>query len=151
MQHIRGPKALLAGLVFIALALVFGFGASGLTLGTAARMGPGYFPMMMAVALGLLGLCVAAEGLFKDDSRLEAAGLRGIALVGGSVLAFAASVESLGLIAAVAITSFLLSLADRDFRLLPALGAAAVLAGLSWLIFVYGLSMPWPAFGYLLQ
>jgi putative tricarboxylic transport membrane protein len=151
MRRIRGPKSLSAGLLFIGLALIFGVSASSLTLGTAAQMGPGYFPLLVAVVLGVLGVAVVAEGIFHSDDRPEGASLRGIAFVGGAVLAFAASVESLGLVAAVAITSFLMSLAERNVRLGSAVGAAVVLSSFSWLVFVYALSMPWPAFGYLLH
>ena len=151
MLRIHGPKSFASGLFFIVLALIFGISASGLNLGTASRMGPGYFPLLAAIVLGLLGLIVAAEGLFRSDERPVGTSLRGVLLVAGSVLAFAASVESLGLIIAVATTSFLLSLADRGFRLVPALCTSAVLAAFSWIVFTEGLSMPWPAIGYMLR
>lgn len=151
MQRIRGPKSLIAGLLFITLALVFGVSASSLTLGTAARMGPGYFPMLVAVVLGLLGMLATVEGMFRKDDRPEGTSIRGIVLVSGSVLSFAVAIESLGLVAAVAITSFLMSLAERNVRLVSALGTAVVMAGFSWVVFVYALSLPWPAFGYLLR
>ena len=151
MQRAVLSKSLVAGLLFIALAMVFGFSAAGLNLGSAARMGPGYFPLMVAVALGGLGIFVALQGIRGGDEAPEFAGPRGIALVAGAVIAFAVSVESLGVIIAVALTSFLMSLADRDFRLVPSLAAAAVLSVFSWLVFVVALGMPWPALGYLLR
>jgi hypothetical protein len=151
MQRIRGLKSLLAGLVFIALSAIFAYSASTLTLGTAARMGSGYFPMMIALVLGALGVLTAAVGFFAKDERPTGTSFRSVVLVGGSVLVFAASIEPLGLIFAVFATSLLFSLADREFKLLPSLGAAAVLAAFSWIVFSYALSMPWPAVGYLLR
>jgi hypothetical protein len=151
MQRIRGPKSLIAGLVFIGLAVIFGTSASSLTLGTAARMGAGYFPMMIALVLGFLGVLTTAIGLFARDERPAGTSIRGVLLVGGSVLAFAVSIETLGLVIAVFTTSFMLSLAERNFRFLPSLATAAVLAGFSWAVFAYALSMPWPVVGYLLR
>jgi hypothetical protein len=151
MRHFPLTKSLLAGLVFIVLALTFGISAAGLNIGTAARMGPGYFPLLTAAAMGALGVFVIAQGLRGGDAAPEFAGLRGIVLVAGAVLAFAASVESLGIVIAVAVTAFLMSLAEREFALLPALAAAVVLSFFSWLVFVVALGMPWPALGYLLR
>ena len=37
-----------AGLIFIAIGLLFGLGSIGLEIGTALRMGPGYFPLVLA-------------------------------------------------------------------------------------------------------
>jgi hypothetical protein len=70
-------------------------------------------------------------------------------LVAGCVVVFALSIESLGLVPAVALTSFLLSIADRHVELVSAFIVALVLALFSWLVFTVALSMSWPAFGYL--
>jgi hypothetical protein len=75
--------------------------------------------------------------------------LRSVVLVAGSVVVFALSIESLGLVPAVALTSFLLSIADRHVELVSAFLVALVLALFSWLVFTVALSMSWPAFGYL--
>lgn len=151
MQRVRRSKSLFAGLIFIALALAFGISATSLSMGTAARMGPGYFPMMLAVLLAFLGILVAVEGIISGDEGPDRTSLRSVVLVAGSVIAFALSIESLGLVPAVALTSFLLSMADRQFRLVPSIAAALVLAVSSWLVFTLALSMPWPAFGYLIR
>jgi putative tricarboxylic transport membrane protein len=151
MDRIKGPKNLFAGLVFLGIAVIFGISASQLALGSAARMGPGYFPMLVSGALGLLGIVVMLEGFLREDEHPEGFSLRGIVFVAASVLAFAGAIQPLGLVPAVALTSFLLSLADRDFRLVPSLAAAVALALFSWAVFSYALSLPWPAFGYLFR
>jgi putative tricarboxylic transport membrane protein len=151
MPRVLASKSVLAGLVFIGLALVFGISAASLSMGTAARMGPGYFPMLLAAVLAFLGLLVAIEGALSRDEIPDRTSFRSVALVAGSVIVFALSIESLGLVPAVAFTSFLLSAADRRVDLGSALAAAAVLALFSWAVFTVALSMPWPAFGYLLR
>ena len=47
-----------AGVIFIAIGLLFGVGALHLELGTALRMGPGYFPLILAGLLVALGLAI---------------------------------------------------------------------------------------------
>jgi putative tricarboxylic transport membrane protein len=136
-------------LIFIGLALLFGASALSLSMGTAARMGPGYFPMMLAITLALLGVLVVVEGLFSGADVPGRTNLRSVVLVAGSVVVFALSIESLGLVPAVALTSFLLSIADRHVELVSAFIVALVLALFSWLVFTVALSMSWPAFGYL--
>jgi putative tricarboxylic transport membrane protein len=147
MPPLRASKSLLAGLIFIGLALLFGASALSLSIGTAARMGPGYFPLMLAAVLALLGIAVAVEGVVSADDLPSRTSARSVILVAGSVLAFALSIENLGLVPAVAITSFLFSLADREIKLASAAAAALVLALFSWLLFGVALSMSWPAFG----
>lgn len=119
-----------------------------LTMGTPARMGPGFFPMMLAIVLGVLGLLTLLEGRHGDEVS-EGTDIRAVVLVAGSVIVFALSIESLGLVPTVALTSFLLSLADRQVRILSSLIMALVFALFSWLVFSVALSISWPAFGYL--
>jgi hypothetical protein len=128
MQRVRASKGVLAGLIFIGLALLFGASALSLSMGTAARMGPGYFPMMLAITLALLGVLVVVEGLFSGADVPGRTNLRSVVLVAGSVVVFALSIESLGLVPAVALTSFLLSIADRHVELVSAFIVAHVLA-----------------------
>lgn len=123
-----------------------------LPMGTAARMGPGYFPLLLAAALAVLGVLAIVESLTSSaDAASEPTNVRGIVLVTGAIVAFALSIESLGLVPSVALTSFLLSLADRQVRMVPALLTSIVLALSCWLVFGVALSMSWPAFGRLFE
>ena len=143
---IRDPKAFVSGAIFIALGLVFGIGALALQMGTAARMGPGYFPFLMAVMLGILGVVAIAEGLLRTGERPTGANLRAIVLISGAVLVFALSIRPLGLVPTVALASFLFSMADRDLRILPSAVAGIVLGVAAWAIFILALGLPWRAF-----
>lgn len=63
-------RNVLAGVMFMAFGTAFFIGALNYTLGTAARMGPGYFPRVLAGILFVLGLLVALEGV-REVSRGE--------------------------------------------------------------------------------
>jgi hypothetical protein len=144
---IRSPRNFIVGLIFLCLAMLFGISALRLNLGTAGKMGPGYFPLVLAIALGLLGLVVLIEGLRKPGERPEGTNIRGVILVGLSVAVFAFGVRPLGLVPTVAAASLLFSLAGHEFRPVSATIAALVLALGSWAVFIIGLRMPWAPFG----
>jgi putative tricarboxylic transport membrane protein len=145
----RGPKNVFVGLILIAIALLFGVSSLSLNLGTAGRMGPGYFPLMLAIALGLLGVAIFATGLSRASEWPDALNIRGMALVGLGVIVFAFGARPLGLVPTVFFSSLLFSLAGRDFRPISAVVAGLVLAFGCWALFIVGLTLPWAPFGYL--
>jgi len=55
---ILSQKDFFAGLLYAVVGGAFAIGATGYNLGTAARMGPGYFPLMLGVLLGVIGLYI---------------------------------------------------------------------------------------------
>ena len=55
MEMIKSQKDFFAGLLFLVLGVAFALGAQTYNVGTGARMGPGYFPLMLGVVLALLG------------------------------------------------------------------------------------------------
>lgn len=148
---IRAPKFFFVGVILFGIALLFGLSSLSLNIGTAGRMGPGYFPLMLAIALGLLAVAIVAIGFIKDGEGPGAANIRGILMVGLGVGFFAFSVRPLGLVPAVFVSSLLFSLAGREFHAVSAATAALVLTLGSWALFIVALGMPWRAFGSLFQ
>ena len=53
--RIRNPRDFLAGLLFIAIGVATVIGASDYPLGTIRNIGPGYYPILLGIALALLG------------------------------------------------------------------------------------------------
>ena len=58
-----GIKDILSGLIFLGFGAAFGYAATGYPLGTAFRMGPGYFPLVLAGVLALLGVAIVVKGV----------------------------------------------------------------------------------------
>src|SRR5437764_15391207 len=54
-MKIRAPKDFWSGVMFCGFAAVAIFAARGYSLGSAGRMGPGYFPLLLAGLLASLG------------------------------------------------------------------------------------------------
>lgn len=140
-------KDILAGLLFVALAAVFGFQSAGLPVGTSTRMGPGYFPILLSGLLGLLGLLVIAQGLRDRAAIPRGFPLRGSIFVLLAVLAFAAGIDRLGFLPAVAVSVFLGTMASKRSRLGGMLLTTAILTLFCWLVFVVGLGLPFLLIG----
>ena len=112
--------------------------------GTASRMGPGYMPMLVFWVLAGLGAAVVVIGLRNGPDALEKWAWRELGLILAAMSIFGALLEHIGLGLAVVTLVAVSSLADRSQTLKGTIGLAAVLAGLCWMIFAYGLNLSVP-------
>ena len=100
-MKIRNPKDFYAGLLFGFFGLLTVVIDRSYPMGTAARMGPGYFPFVLGSVLTLLGLIITLRSLWIAGPPMDGYVLRPLILISGSVVAFAIFVDSLGLIVAI--------------------------------------------------
>jgi uncharacterized membrane protein YqjE len=149
MAKIRHPKDFAAGLMFIA----FGVGAlvigNAYPMGTAARMGPGYFPRILGLLLLLLGAFVTLRSFRLQGSSIEIGSLKAMGVVLGSIVLFGLTAPSLGLVIATVLLIVVSSAASSEFRWKEALLSSAILAVASVAGFIYGLGLQfsvWPTF-----
>jgi hypothetical protein len=149
MHWIRHPKDFWAGALFIAFGTAaIAIGAS-YPVGTAARMGPGYFPRVLGLILVVLGLILAVRALKLTGAPLAMRNVKPLLIVLGSVLAFGLAATRLGIVAATVLLIVISSTADREFRWKEALISSAVLAALTVAAFIWGLGVQlpvWPPF-----
>jgi putative tricarboxylic transport membrane protein len=118
-----------------------------LPLGSARSMGPGYFPLVLAVILGVLGVVTTLKGLRSGGEPLPQVTIRGTFFVICSVVLFGLTIHPLGFIPAVALSVAVAILGSSEARLLPALGLVIFLVVFCWAVFIKGLGMPVPLFG----
>jgi hypothetical protein len=143
---------LAAGAMFVAFGAYFVLEALRYDFGTPFRMGPGFMPIVLGAVLIGLGMAVTVKGIGKPDE--EAAPpwpWRGMALVLGTIIFFAATVRGLGFIPVVFLSGLATALSSSRNSVLAALVIAAGLCVLCLLIFVVGLGMIIPWFGPWLQ
>src|SRR5437763_16646959 len=62
-MRIRAPKDFWSGVMFCGFAAIALFAARGYSLGSAGRMGPGYFPLLLASLLGALGVVLIGRSI----------------------------------------------------------------------------------------
>lgn len=137
-------RDLLAGAIFIALGLVFMVGALGLERGTAFRMGPGYFPLVLAGLLILIGAAIAIQALREQEIAIQmhAVPWRGMILILSAPVLFGFTVRGLGLLPAIAIVALISSFASRRMTLVLGVMVTAALTLFCILVFNVGLGLP---------
>jgi hypothetical protein len=145
-------KDLLAGLMFIAIGVVFFVGAYSYSMGTAARMGPGYFPRILGALMVVLGVLVAGVGL-KNQAKWAVTNGVGwtwtpVVLVTLAVVLFGVALPYLGILAAIVILIALAGYAAHDRNYSQLAGIAVFMCVFCAGVFVYGLKLqmklfPW--------
>lgn len=136
-----------AGLLFLVLGVGVAWGSTAYKLGTAMRMGPGYFPLLLGIAQALLGMVLIARNLrfdlgSEDPSLVERPCLRSLALIGISMLVFAFALQKAGLIVATIGLVVISGWAYPAFRWKELGLLGIVLASFASLVFAYGLGLP---------
>jgi hypothetical protein len=144
MAFIRHPKDFWSGVLFIAVggfALVYG---SKYTLGTAARMGPGYFPRILGILLVALGGVILIRALRHEGPAVPRWKWRPTVLVIGGVIAFGYLVQWLGIALSTVLLIVVTSAASHEFRPREAVISGVLLAALASLVFIVGLGVQLP-------
>ncbi len=150
MLSIRNPKDFWAGVLFVSLGIFAIVVGSNYHLGSAARMGPGYFPRILGILLIVLGGAIALNGVRVKGERIRPWNWRATIVVLGSVVLFGYLVEKIGLAIGTVFLIVAASYASHEFRPREALVAGVLLAALAVVVFELGLSLQlptWPQFG----
>jgi uncharacterized membrane protein len=137
----------LCAAIFIALGAFFAIQALGLELGTAFRMGPGYFPFVLACVLILLGLIILVQATQYKAEPIGPVAWRGMLFILPAPIVFGLTIRGLGFVPAIFLTALIAAFASR--RMTPGV-ALLIVSGVtlfSVLVFSYGLGLPFRRFG----
>jgi hypothetical protein len=146
---IRAPKDFWSGVMFIAFAAVALFAARNYSLGSAGRMGPGYFPLLLGGVLAFIGVILVVRSFVIDGEGIGGLRMLPLAVIAVGVVLFGVLLQPLGLVLALIVVTVVSAFASRQSRPLEVAALAAVLAAFSLGIFIYALRLPlpvWPAF-----
>lgn len=148
IAKLRSPKDFWTGTIYLAAGMTGLLVARGYSFGSAGRMGPGYFPMVISGLLVAFGAVAILRGFLVSGEPVGALNWKGIALITGSVLAFGYLLQPAGLV--VALLALILASAAASEKFGPdwraGLGLAALIAFCA-LVFVQGLGLPMPLLG----
>ena len=147
-MRIRAPKDFWSGVMFCGFAVVAILAARGYSSGTAGKMGPGYFPLLLGGLLAALGAILIARSLVLRGEPVARFHVVPLAIVAAAVCLFGVMIEPLGLVLSLAVLTLLSAFAGAQFRLLETVGLAAALIVFSVGVFVYALGLPlniWPS------
>lgn len=157
-MNIKSEKDFFSGLLFMVAGVAFAWAASSYSIGSATRMGAGYFPLALGLVLTLIGGAVCFMALVierEGGGKIGPWAWRPLFFVTAANLVFGLLLVGLpgfklpaaGLIAAVYALTFLASMAQAGARFKTTLALATVLAGCSYLFLVFALGLPlkvWP-------
>jgi Tripartite tricarboxylate transporter TctB family len=141
-------KELLGGILFVVVGtFVCLYSYTYLEMGVALRMGPGYFPFLLGLLLIGLGAIIALSGVLMETSEISYVPLRAIALIAAAPVAFALTVDGLGLLPSTVIACLVSSFASREIPLRKRLLMALILTAICVLVFYAGLQISVPLLG----
>ena len=159
-MKLKSQKDFFAGLMYTVVGAGFAIGATEYSIGTGARMGPGYFPMILGILLAIIGLAISFKSTLSGPADGDPIGKwawRQIAFILGANFAFgillvgipAIGIPSFGLIVAIYGLVIIASFARKEVEIKETLVLATILAAGSYAVFVWALSLQfpvWPSF-----
>ena len=144
MGLIRHPKDFWAGVLFIVLGGL-GFGiALDYAMGSAGRMGPGYFPRSLGLILAGLGVILLLRSFRLQGEKIAFPTFQPVIIVLIAVAAFGLTVNHIGLVLSVVLLVIIASAASHEHRWKESVIAAVALAAFCVLAFRYGLNLQLP-------
>jgi putative tricarboxylic transport membrane protein len=136
-----------SGVIFFVIGAGFALASRSLEMGSALRMGPGYFPLVLSFILMAVGLVIIATSFTGRSEPLTATPWRGLILVLAAPVVFALTVRKLGLLPAIALTALFCVYASRRATASLAVLLCIALTLFCLGVFSYGLGLPLPLLG----
>ncbi|MBA5802645.1 MULTISPECIES: tripartite tricarboxylate transporter TctB family protein [Rhizobium] len=137
----------ICGALFVATGAFFAIQSLGLDLGTSVRMGPGYFPLVLAAVLVLLGAIIFIQALRVEGEPIDPFAWRGMFFILPAPVFFGLTVRGLGFAPALFFTAFIACFASRKMNVFFAIVLSLLLTIFSVGVFSYGLGLPFERFG----
>jgi hypothetical protein len=144
-MKIKSPRDFWAGLMFLVTGLFFAVWAIAFyQMGTAVRMGPAYFPTVLGGLLAFLGLVVLVGSLAIEGEPVARFHFRPLVLITVACVAYGYLMKPLGLVGATAALVFISAFGGHEFKWKEVTILYVILMLFSWLVFVKGLTLPFP-------
>jgi putative tricarboxylic transport membrane protein len=145
-NELLNNKRFLAGLMFLAIGAVAIWMAQDYPIGSALRMGPGYFPIVLSGIMILFGIYELVLGIMKSDPVKGNWSIRALIVLPLAAVLFGILMEHGGFIPALVVLVFASAAASNEFKFMEVLISAVVLTIGSVGLFIYGLGLPYPLF-----
>ena len=117
---------------------------AGYQMGSSVRMGPAYFPVVLGGILAALGALVLLDSLVEEGPKIAKFHFRPLFFIAVSSLAFAYLLKPLGLALASVALVFICAYGGHEFKWKEVAIMSVVLVIFSVVVFVKGLSLPFP-------
>ncbi|HBT68975.1 MAG TPA: tripartite tricarboxylate transporter TctB family protein [Agrobacterium sp.] len=141
------PAEAACGAIFIGLGVFFALQSYGLEIGTAFRMGPGYFPLVLAIVLIVLGGVIFLRSTRVQGDAIGGIAWRGIFFILPAPIFFGFTVRGLGFVPALFFSALIAAFASHKMSPVMAVLLSAAITVFSVAVFEYGLGLPFQQFG----
>lgn len=149
-MFIKNQQDFWSGLMFMGIGAFFAImSVSKYQIGTAARMGPGYFPLVLGILLLILGTIIAISGLrgqYSKENDVQKFDWDLLVIFLGSIFLAALMLDNLGLYVSIASLVVFSSLASYEFSFKVALITAIFMMVFCYFAFVKGLGLIFPLY-----
>jgi len=145
-MKIRNQRDFWSGVLFVVTGVLFMILSRQYQFGTAAKMGPGYFPTVLGGIMTVLGLMlmVPAISAKSPEVKIDRIDLKVIGIILLAVAVYAATLPALGFIVSLVLLIFISSMASHEFTWKTTAVSSVVLLVFSYLVFVKGLELQFP-------
>lgn len=148
MNRIGNPKDFWAGILYVGFGTMAIFWAQDYPFGSATRMGPGYFPVILGGVLTLIGAIALIRSFTTSGEPIASISWRPLLAITGGTILFAALLPRLGLIVALAALILTAASVSQNFRIhWKPLAALAALIAFCVVVFIRLLGVPMPLLG----
>ena len=144
-MKIKSPRDFWAGVMFIAFgAFAVIVAQMNYQMGTAVRMGPGYFPTVLGGILAVLGVMVLVESMAIEGEKVARFYFRPLLFIVAANLAFAYLLKPLGLVLSIVALVFISAFGGHEYKFREVAILTVVMMVISVGVFVKALSLPFP-------
>ena len=144
-MRIKSPKDFWAGLMFLGFGLFFSVWAlTHYQMGTAVRMGPAYFPTVLGGLLAVLGLIVFIQSFAIEGPPIPEMSMRPLILISIGCVVYGYLMKPAGLVLSTAALVYISAFGGHEFKFKEVTILYVVLIIFSVLVFVKGLTLPFP-------
>ena len=142
----RNNRDFFAGLFFIVIGAAAMWISRDYPMGSALRMGPGYFPTVLGGIVVVFGIYVLIKGVVNNEKVVGNWSLRALIVLPIATWIFGVMMENVGFIPALVVLMYTSSVAGKEFKFLEVTIMAVVMVIVCTGVFIYGLGLPYPLF-----
>ncbi|HEY9240092.1 MAG TPA: tripartite tricarboxylate transporter TctB family protein [Burkholderiaceae bacterium] len=146
-MKIKSQRDFFSGLMFIAVGAIFAIGATNYSMGSSAKPGAGYFPLILSVLMAILGAVVLFKSLTietEGGDPIGAIAWKPLLIIVASITVFGIALPRLGMFLTIPLLILMVSSAGGEFSWKGVLISCVVLTVFSWFVFIWGLNLTIP-------
>jgi hypothetical protein len=146
-MKIKSQRDFVSGLMFMVVGVVFAVGATNYSMGSSAKPGAGYFPLILSVLMAILGAIVLFKSLTIETEGGDPIGdiaWRPLIVIVASIGVFGLALPRLGMFMTIPLLIVMVSFAGDEFSWKGVIANSIVLTAGSWVIFIWGLNLTIP-------